>query len=176
MRILGIDPGTAKMGCAVLDARITNKLKLIHSTVISTTPDLLLQDRLVILFQEINKIIDNHKPEIMVIEQLFFNSNAKTAINVGQARGISLLAAATKGLKVYEYTALQAKLVLTGYGRADKKDMQNAVKEQLILKDIIKSDDENDAVAMAICHVKKVTGDYESKIKAKPKSKSSKTR
>jgi len=169
MKILGIDPGTARMGCAILDISRPSKPKLLHSTVLITTVDMETPDRLAKLFREIVHIIDNHKPDIMVIEQLFFNTNAKTAINVGQARGISLLAAATNNMKVFEYTALQAKLVLTGYGRADKKDMQNSVQKQLSLKDIIKSDDENDAVAMALCHLKKTTGDYEVKTKTKRK-------
>ncbi len=169
MKILGIDPGTARMGCAILDITKLKQPKLLHSTVIITTVDMETPDRLAKLFKEVTQIISEHKPEIMVIEQLFFNTNAKTAITVGQARGVSLLAAAHGGMKVFEYTALQAKLVLTGYGRADKKDMQNSVQKHLSLKDIIKSDDENDAVAMALCHLKKTTGDYEVKAKAKRK-------
>ena len=88
----------------------------------------------------------------MVIESLFFNTNAKTAISVGQARGVSMLVAAHNNIDVLEYTALQAKKVLTGYGRADKKDMQEAVKRIMELPEIVKPDDANDGIAMALCY------------------------
>ena len=91
----------------------------------------------------------------MVIEKLFFNTNSKTAMTVGQARGICMLVAANHNIKVYEYTALEAKKELTGYGRADKKDMQKSVMEYLNLKEIIKSDDANDAVAIVLCYIRK---------------------
>jgi crossover junction endodeoxyribonuclease RuvC len=91
----------------------------------------------------------------MVIEKLFFNTNVKTAIAVGQARGVALLSSSDKDIHLYEYTALEAKKVLTGYGRASKKEMQESVKEHLKLDKVVKSDDANDGLAMALCFIKK---------------------
>ncbi len=156
MIILGIDPGTARMGYGVIEVLDNNKkLKLIQTDVLVTHPDLEPENRLKFLYENLTSIIKEYKPEVMVIERLFFNTNAKTAIAVGQARGICMLAAANKKIKVHDYTALEAKLVLTGYGRSDKKVMQDAVRKIFKLKADIKSDDANDAVAMALCYAKK---------------------
>ncbi|NMB91559.1 crossover junction endodeoxyribonuclease RuvC [candidate division WWE3 bacterium] len=155
MIILGIDPGTARMGYGVIKEGKGSKLTLIESDVLVTHPDLTPENRLKFLFNNLNSIIKKHKPDVMVIERLFFNTNAKTAIAVGQARGICMLAAANRKVKVCDYTALEAKLVLTGYGRSDKKAMQEAVKNVFHLNSQVKSDDANDAVAMALCYVKK---------------------
>ena len=152
MIIIGIDPGTAKMGYGIIKVDKTGKkLGLIEYDVLVTHPDLEPE----FLYDNLTSILKEHSPDVMVIEKLFFNTNAKTAIAVGQARGISMLSAAKKKIKVSEYTALEAKLALTGYGRSDKKVMQDAVQKVFKLKDKIKSDDANDAVAMALCHVKK---------------------
>ena len=157
MIILGIDPGTARMGYGVVEVAKDNKtLKLIETDVLVTRPDLEPEKRLMFLYKSLGSIIKKYIPDVMVIEKLFFNTNAKTAIAVGQARGICMLAAANKKVRICDYTALEAKLVLTGYGRSDKKVMQEAVKKTFKLKDKIKSDDANDAVAMALCYVKKV--------------------
>jgi crossover junction endodeoxyribonuclease RuvC len=157
--ILGIDPGTAKMGYSLLKfGSKSNKkfyLELITSQVIQTSPELNLPRRLKILYNTLTQLVKIYKPDTMSVERIFFNTNAKTAINVGQARGVALLVAAQKNLDVFEYTALEAKMVLTGYGRSDKKQMQEAVQKTLKLKEKIKSDDANDAVAIALCHVKK---------------------
>jgi crossover junction endodeoxyribonuclease RuvC len=107
------------------------------------------------LYDMLNKKVDEFKPEMIVIERIFFNTNTKTAIAVGQARGVLLLIAAQKKLKVHEYTALQAKLVVSGYGRSKKKEMQEAVRVYFDLEKIIKPDDASDAVAMALCHIHK---------------------
>ncbi|HSX39641.1 MAG TPA: crossover junction endodeoxyribonuclease RuvC [Candidatus Saccharimonadales bacterium] len=156
MIVLGIDPGTAKMGYSVIEVSATGKnIKLIKSDVLITHQDLLMQNRLKFLYRELTAIAKQYSPSVMVIERIFFNVNAKTAIHVGQARGVALLAAADKKMEVFEYTALEAKFMLTGYGRADKKQMQQAVMELLDLDSIVKSDDANDAVAMAICYVQK---------------------
>jgi crossover junction endodeoxyribonuclease RuvC len=156
MIVIGIDPGTAKMGYGIIRVSENGKKsKLIESDVLVTHPDLEPENRLKFLYKSLTQIITTHKPDVMVIEKLFFNTNAKTAIAVGQARGISMLAAANKKVRVSEYTALEAKLVLTGYGRSDKKQMQEAVKNELGLDTKVKSDDANDAVAMALCYVKK---------------------
>jgi crossover junction endodeoxyribonuclease RuvC len=153
MIILGIDPGTARTGYAFVNFR--SKPVLVESDVIVTPPDIEMHKRLKILYRELNALIKKHHPEVMVIERLFFNTNVKTAMTVGQSRGISLLAAANKNIKVYEYTALEAKLSLTGYGRSDKKEVQAAVKRILKLDGEVKSDDANDAVAMVLCYLKK---------------------
>ncbi len=154
MVILGIDPGTARMGYSVISMQ-GKKMTLVETSTIVTVPEMEMHKRLRVLFNSLNDIAKKHSPDIMVIEKLFFNTNAKTAINVGQARGISMLVAANKKMEVFEYTALQAKFVLTGYGRSDKKEMQSAVMKIFKLDSVVKSDDANDAVAIALCHIKK---------------------
>lgn len=154
MIILGIDPGTARMGYSILRVgRIASEL--IDRSVIITPADIEMPLRLKLIYKGLNTIVKKHSPEIMVIEKLFFNTNVKTAMTVGQARGVSMLVAANHNMKVFEYTALEAKKELTGYGRADKKDMQKAVMDYLKLKEVIKSDDANDAVAIVLCYIKK---------------------
>jgi crossover junction endodeoxyribonuclease RuvC len=153
MIILGIDPGTARMGYGILEISPKKKTNLIKSGVLITTPDAESHKRLLTIFKDLNALVREYSPEVMVLERIFFNTNVKTALTVGQARGISMLVAASSGMNLFEYTALQAKLVLTGYGRSDKKQMQEAVKKSLKLREIIKSDDANDAVAMALCYI-----------------------
>src|SRR3989304_7061940 len=111
--------------------------------------------RLKSLHVGLHRILAQHKPDIMVIERLFFNSNAKTAMTVGQARGVALLAGADWDLSIFEYTALEAKYAITGYGRSDKKVMQEAVRKLLGNIKIVKSDDANDAIAMALWYINK---------------------
>lgn len=156
MKIIGIDPGTARMGYSIVktDKKGTT-VAILESNVLITFPDTPMPKRLLILYKGMSNVLKKHKPNIMVIEKLFFNTNAKTAISVGQARGVALLAAADWDMAVFEYTALEAKRELTGYGRSSKKQMQEAVKDSLNLEAIVKSDDANDAVAMALCHIKK---------------------
>lgn len=154
MIYLGIDPGTATTGFAIVELK-TEKPVLIDSGVVTTAPDLLMHDRLSLLFDSLKKISKQYMPEAMVIEKLFFNTNAKTAMTVGQARGVALLVASQSKMTVCEYTALEAKKAITGYGRADKKEMQKAVMEFMELDHFVKVDDANDAVAMVICHLKK---------------------
>lgn len=151
MRILGIDPGYAIMGYGVLD-KVGNHFKVVGYGSILTDADMAMEDRLVYLYDELQYIIDKFGPEEASIEELFFNNNAKTAIFVGQARGIAVLACAKAGLKVAEYTPLQIKQALVGYGRAEKKQMQAMVKTILNLKEVPKPDDTADALAAAICH------------------------
>ncbi|NMB70041.1 crossover junction endodeoxyribonuclease RuvC [candidate division WWE3 bacterium] len=157
MKILGIDPGTARMGYSILEIpKIPTVTPIVIETNVIITPaEAEMHHRLKLLYKNLTEIIKKHNPEVMVIEKLFFNTNVKTAITVGQARGVAMLTAANKKMYLYEYTALQAKLVLTGYGRSNKKEMQAAVKESLGLESIIKSDDANDAIAIALCFVKK---------------------
>ncbi|MFC1722438.1 crossover junction endodeoxyribonuclease RuvC [Patescibacteria group bacterium] len=151
MIILGIDPGTASMGYGVIKIH-ENRPVLKSTSVIKTSPEMDMHKRLGVLYSNLDDIAKTFKPELVVIESLFFNTNTKTAITVGQARGISMLVAAHNNASVVEYTALQAKKILTGYGRSDKKEMQQAVKKILGLSNHIKSDDANDGVAMALCH------------------------
>lgn len=153
MIILGIDPGTARMGYGILELLPKKKTKLIKTDVLITPVGVDAHKRLHMLFKGLNDLVKIYSPDVMVLERIFFNTNVKTAMTVGQARGVSMLVAATGKMALFEYTALQAKLVLTGYGRADKKQMQESVRKNLKLKDIIKSDDANDAVAMALCYI-----------------------
>lgn len=158
MIILGIDPGTARMGYGILEFSPKKKTKLIKTDVLITPAGVDAHKRLHMLFKGLNELVKVYSPEVMVLERIFFNTNVKTAMTVGQARGVSMLVAATSGMSLFEYTALQAKLVLTGYGRSDKKQMQEAVKKNLKLREIVKSDDANDAVAMALCYIVKEYG------------------
>ena len=156
MIILGIDPGTARMGYSII--KVKNKAgdyKVIEADVLTTPAGQEMHKRLKSLHVGLHRILAKHKPDIMVIERLFFNSNAKTAMTVGQARGVALLAGADWDLSIFEYTALEAKFVITGYGRSDKKAMQEAVRKLLGNIKIVKSDDANDAIAMALCYIKK---------------------
>lgn len=166
MILLGIDPGTATTGYAImeLDDDLVADKSTIHTivptvlhecAVVSTPAGIDMHDRLQTLYSDLLKISKQFNPDFMVIERLFFNTNAKTAMTVGQARGVALLVAAHSKMAVFEYTALEAKKVLTGYGRADKKEMQEAVRNYMGLKEVLKPDDANDAVAMVICHLHK---------------------
>ncbi len=157
MIILGIDPGTATTGYAVLQADVSSELApvLLDTNTLKTPPEMDMHTRLHKLYNDLNTLIVRYSPKIMVIERLFFNTNARTAMTVGQARGVVLLAAASNNLEVKEYTALEAKKVVTGYGRASKKEMQEAVRKIMQLKEIVRSDDANDALAIVICHMHK---------------------
>lgn len=151
MIIIGIDPGYAIVGIGVVEYK-GNKFRPIEYTAITTPAGMNTIDRLKKIYDEMAMLIDKHKPDAMAIEELFFNSNQKTAINVAQARGVILVAAANKGVPVREYTPLQVKQSVTGYGRADKKQIQEMVKLILHLNVIPKPDDAADALALAICH------------------------
>ncbi len=151
MKILGIDPGTATTGFGLV-AKIGPKLSMIDCGVVSTPKTLDMPKRLNILFEDLSEIIVRHKPDIIVVEKLFFISNITTAMAVSQARGVILLAAARHNIKTAEYTPLQVKMSATGYGKATKKQVQEMVKKILKLSAIPKPDDAADALAIAICH------------------------
>lgn len=151
MRILGIDPGYAIMGWAVLDLK-GNHFEVVDYGAVTTEAKTEMPLRLAHLYSELCAIIEKYKPEEASIEELFFNNNAKTVIHVGEARGVAILACVNGGLIVNEYTPLQIKQALVGYGRADKKQVQAMVKAILNLKEVPKPDDTADAVAAAICH------------------------
>ncbi len=151
MRILGIDPGYGIMGWAVLDKK-GNKFIPVDFGSITTEAGMPMEDRLEYIYNALESIIHRYKPEEASIEELFFNNNAKTALLVGEARGIAILACVKGGLIISEYTPLQIKQALVGYGRADKKQIQDMVKRILNLKETPKPDDTADAIAAAICH------------------------
>ena len=151
MRILGIDPGYAILGYGILDMK-GNKFKVIAYGSILTDNSMEMPQRLKLLYDELSEIIRRYQPEEASIEQLFFNNNAKTAILVGEARGVAVLACAQAGLAISEYTPLQIKQALAGYGRAEKKQVQQMVKTILHLEKVPKPDDTADALAVAVCH------------------------
>lgn len=151
MIILGIDPGIAIVGYGVIEY-IGNSFKVIDYGAITTEATLSFPDRLKLVYDGIYKVLDTHKPDAMAIEELFFNKNAKTVIKVGQARGALILAAVNYGVDIFEYTPLQVKQGVVGYGRADKKQVQEMVKLLLNLKKVPKPDDVADALAVAISH------------------------
>lgn len=151
MRIIGIDPGYAILGYGVVDFN-ANKFTLVSYGVITTEANTEMPERLKTIYSELMEIIQEFEPDVASIEELFFNSNAKTAIKVGEARGAAILACANSGLPIYEYTPLQIKQALAGYGRAGKDQIQQIVKSVLGLKEIPRPDDAADGVAAAICH------------------------
>lgn len=151
MRILGIDPGYAIVGVGVIDY-VKNKFYPVKFGAVDTPAGTSFEDRLRIIYETVAEVIAETKPECMSIEKLYFNNNQKTAIDVAQARGVVLLAAIQAGIPIYEYTPLQIKNSLVGYGRAEKKQVQIMVRDTLKLSDIPKPDDTADALAAAICH------------------------
>lgn len=151
MRILGIDPGTGILGFGVVDVE-KGKTQMVDAGVIRTPVKEDDAVRLQTIFEEITDIIAETKPEIMAIEKLYFAQNVTTAMTVSQARGVVLLAGQQARLQIYEYTPLQIKQALTGYGRAEKRQIQEMVRVVLKLKDIPKPDDCADALAAAITH------------------------
>lgn len=152
MRILGIDPGTGIMGFGVIEASPNGKAVLVDGGVIRTPVHEDDAVRLQTIYEELTDIISESKCQAMSVEKLFFARNVTTAMTVAQARGVVLLAGKQAGLQIAEYTPLQIKQALTGYGRADKKQMQEMVRVILGLKEIPKPDDCADALAAAITH------------------------
>ena len=151
MKILGIDPGTGILGFGVIEV-VRNKPRLVTAGVITTPAHTPLPERLVEIYDGLTEIIKETKPDAMSIEKLFFAQNVTTAISVSHARGVAMLTGKQAGLEIAEYTPLQIKQTLTGYGRADKKQMQEMVRLHLNLCEIPKPDDAADALAAAITH------------------------
>lgn len=151
MIILGIDPGIAIVGYGLIET-VSNKIRLLEYGTIQTSSTQTTDERLKIIFTEMNNIIGQYKPDDVCYEKLFHEKNSKTFINVSQARGVEVLASSLNNLPMYEYTPLQIKMALTGYGRAVKKQVQESVKRILNLSEIPKPDDAADALAIAICH------------------------
>lgn len=151
VRILGIDPGYATIGYGIIEYD-NFRFKTISYGAITTTPDKAFPDRLCDIYADMNTLIETYKPTCLSIEKLYFNTNTTTAIDVAQARGVILLAAQKNNLDIFEYTPLQVKQSITGYGRAEKHQVMEMVKNLLQLNSVPKPDDTADALALAICH------------------------
>lgn len=149
MRIIGIDPGTGILGFGVIDAQ-GSKTKLVTAGVIRTPAHTPLHERLEEIYNGLTEIITETRPDTMAIEKLFFAQNVTTAISVSHARGVAMLTGQQAKLQIEEYTPLQIKQTMTGYGRADKKQIQEMVRLQLGLREVPKPDDCADALAAAI--------------------------
>ncbi len=151
MRILGIDPGYAIVGYGVVDYA-KNRFSAVGFGAITTKAKTPFETRLADIYNDMLSIIDKYNPDELAIEKLYFNTNTTTAIDVAQARGVIVLAAHQRGLKISEYTPLQVKQAVTGYGRAEKHQVMEMIKSILSLKAVPKPDDTADALALAICH------------------------
>ena len=162
--IMGIDPGIAIVGFGVIEYK-GNNFKVIDYGAVTTEPEVTFPNRLKQIYDTLVELFGVYKPDALAIEELFFNKNVKTAINVGQARGVEILAAVNSGIEVFEYTPLQVKQGVVGYGRAEKRQVQEMIKIILNLKKIPKPDDVADALAVAVCHAH--SGNFRSMFKIK---------
>lgn len=151
MRILGIDPGYAIVGFGVLDYD-GRSFSVVNFGAITTPAEMSFDERLEVIYKDMTDVIAIYKPDAISLEKLFFNTNHTTAIDVAQARGVILLCARQNGVKSFEYTPLQVKNSVVGYGRAEKKQVQEMTRSMLRLKEIPKPDDAADALALAITH------------------------
>lgn len=149
--ILGIDPGYAIVGFGVLEF-VRNEFRVLGFGAITTTPDMPFEQRLRIINDDMTEIINKYNPDCLAIEKLFFNTNQKTVIDVAQARGVTILPAVKAGIPIFEYTPLQVKNAVTGFGRAQKKQVQEMIRRTLNLKEVPKPDDTADALGLAITH------------------------
>lgn len=151
MVILGIDPGYAIVGWGVIEYA-HSRFRVLGYGAITTEADTPFPERLQIIYNDMCYLFSKYKPEVMSMEKLFYNSNQKTVIDVAQARGVITLAAQMNGKDIFEYTPLQVKQSVTGYGRAEKKQVMEMTRSILNLPEVPKPDDTADALAMAICH------------------------
>ena len=151
MKILGIDPGYAIVGYGVIEYRNMGFTTLAYGAV-QTPADRPFVDRLLQIYTQISEVLRAHKPDAMAVEKLYFTNNKTTGIDVAQARGVILLAARQQGVPVYEYTPMQVKQSVVGYGKAVKTQVMDMTKRLLHLREIPKPDDTADALAVAICH------------------------
>ena len=152
MIVLGIDPGLATTGYAVVEEAYGKPILKAYGC-LKTPAKMMEQERLVIIYNDVVNLLAQHQVQEVAIEQLFFNTNVTTALSVGQARGVAILAVAKQGLPIAEYTPLQVKQAVAGYGRADKQQVQRMVQSLLGLTEIIRPDDAADAVAICLCHL-----------------------
>jgi len=166
MLTLGIDPGTAIMGYGLVESgaadsgvvvpgrQLTSEnLKLVEYGALRTPAHMPMAERLPMLYSGLMELLNEYKPQAVAVEELFFNKNTRTALSVGQARGVAILAGAHAGVRVAEYTPLQVKQAVVGYGRATKEQVQSMVKILLNMDHIPQPDDAADALAIAICHI-----------------------
>lgn len=151
MRILGIDPGLALLGYGIIDTA-GSRMTLVNAGCVVTTPDMTTPDRLCSIRSQLNQVIQLYRPDQIAFEELFFAKNITTAMNVSAARGVAVCTCAEYTNELYEYTPMQIKQAIVGYGKADKHQIQQMVKMTLNLPDIIRPDDAADAVAAAITH------------------------
>ena len=151
--VLGIDPGLTRCGYAVLQQIGGTEISLTASGVLRTSPEKDLSNRLAEMATEIDALLDEYQPSVVAVEQIFFQANVRTAMSVGQVSGLVLSAAARRGLEVVQYSPNQVKLAITGWGGADKAQVQKMVKQRLKLNSIPKPADAADAVAIALCHI-----------------------
>ena len=156
MRILGIDPGFATIGFGVVDSE-GGRQQLVKCGVITTPAHTSLSSRLAQLYDDLMQLLELFRPDAVSVEELFFNTNITTGIAVAHGRGVILLACEKAGVKIYEYTPLQVKQAVAGYGRADKKQVMEMVRRICNLKAAPKPDDAADAVALALCHARSST-------------------
>lgn len=156
MRIFGIDPGTAITGFGVIETGKINPT-LVTAGVIRTPAKQALELRLETIYRDLLDLLKEYRPDEVAIEQLYFATNAKTAIAVSHARGVAMLASIHAGVNISEYTPLQVKQAITGYGRAEKQQIQEMVRVMLSLDSVPKPDDAADALAIAICHSQVLT-------------------
>ena len=153
MIILGIDPGIATVGFGVIQS-LGSRQSLVRCGVIRTSAGTRLALRLKQIYDDITELIEIYQPEAIAVEELFFNTNLKTGISVAHGRGVLLLAGVSRAVSMFEYTPLQVKLTIAGYGRADKKQVMDMVKRLLKLENVPKPDDAADALAIALCHAR----------------------
>lgn len=159
MRVVGVDPGVAITGYGIIDFEGRN-YNVVEYNYIKTEPNKPLAERLRVIYRNLMAVFQQFKPDQLAVEELFFNKNVRTVMAVGQARGVALLAAANANLTVYEYTPLQVKQTLVGYGRAEKKQIEYMVKVLLKLPETRWPDDVTDALAVAVCHVNHISTPY----------------
>ena len=156
MRILGIDPGYATIGFGILEAA-RGSVQLQQYGTITTPPELEFSQRLLVIYEDMNRLIDTVKPDCMAIEELFWGHNVTTGIGVSHGRGVILLAAAQRQLPVYEYTPMQIKQAVVGYGNATKLQVMDMTKRLLKMEKVARPDDAADAIAVALCHARSAT-------------------
>ncbi len=153
MLVIGIDPGTATTGYGLVREDSLGRLILVDYGVVLTPPKTPMSQRLLQLFRSLQEVLEEHHPDHSAVEKLFFQRNVRTAISVGQGRGVALLALAEAGLPVDEYTPMEIKQAVTGYGGADKRQVQQMVRALLEMNELPQPDDAADALAVAICHL-----------------------
>ncbi len=151
MIVLGIDPGYAITGFGLIDYQ-AGRIRLLDYGVVSTPAGMAFPSRLLSIAEALDDLIAEHRPDAVAVEELFFSRNTTTAIGTAQARGVAVLAGAKVGLPVFEYTPMQVKVAVTGYGKSDKTQVQQMVRVLLNLREVPRPDDAADALAVAICH------------------------